>query len=181
MIKKILLGLLALIVVSVGVILAVAATKSDDFTVQRSIDVDAAPDHVFTYLNDFHQFTAWSPWQRMDPNMQTTFEGPATGTGASYSWRGNDQVGEGRMTITNSRANELVVVNLEFLKPWEATNQVEWRVAANGDNSRVTWVMTGKQAFMMKVFTLFMDMDAVVGADFERGLANLKQLAEAGH
>lgn len=181
MLKKILLGVLGVIVLAVGVTCAIAATKPDDFAVERSVDVHATPERVFAHLNSLHRFTEWSPWQRMDPSMQTTFEGPESGVGARYSWRGNDKVGEGRMTITESAANSVVAINLEFLKPWEANNRVEWRVAANGDSSHVTWVMTGKQAFMMKVFTLFMDMDKVVGADFERGLQNLKQLVEAGH
>ncbi len=181
MLKKIILGIVGVLAAVIVVILVIAATKSDDFRVERHTSIHAAPSALFPIVNDLHRFPDWSPWQRLDPHMTTSFEGPAAGPGASYAWRGNDDVGEGRMTITRSQPDSIVEIRLEFLKPWQATNMVEWRIEPEGDGSRVSWIMTGKSAFMMKVITVFMDMDSMVGADFEKGLAQLKQIGESTH
>lgn len=180
MLKKILLGILALLVVGIGVVFAIAATKSDDFSVRRATTIQAPPADVYAVMSNMHRFPEWSPWQHLDPHMTTTFSGPESGNGAGYSWTGNDDVGEGSMTISRTQPGSLIGVHLVFLKPWQATNEVEWRIAPEGAGSRVEWVMTGKQNFMMKAFTVFMDMDAVVGRDFAAGLANLKRLVESG-
>jgi hypothetical protein len=133
---------------------------------------------VFEHVNDFHKWRAWSPWEERDPDMERTYDGPAAGEGAKYAWAGNGDVGEGKMTITESRPGELIRIKLEFLKPMSATNTTEFTFKAEGDGTVVTWDMTGRNNFMAKAFCLFMNMDKMVGGDFEKGLANLKSIAE---
>ncbi|MBN1209890.1 MAG: SRPBCC family protein [Myxococcaceae bacterium] len=176
MLKKILLGLVAAIVAFAGFV----STRPSTFTVQRSATLQAPPDYAFALVNDFHQWEQWSPWSKLDPNQKATFDGPSSGVGAKFSWSGNDQVGEGRMTIEESKPNELVRIKLEFLKPWEATNTTTFAFQStdNGGVS-VTWKMEGNNDFMGKAFSLFMDMDGMVGKDFEKGLASMKEAAEA--
>ena len=174
MLKKILLALgLAVIV-----FLIAAALQPADFTITRSAVVNAPPATVFEQVNDYHKWQAWSPWAKMDPAMKQTFEGPAAGTGASYSWVGNSKVGEGRMTITESEPAKHVAMRLEFLKPFAATNTADFTLAPEGGGTKVTWAMTGKKNFMSKAFGLVMNMDKLVGADFEKGLNNLKEIVE---
>ena len=176
--KKILLvvvGALALLVVG---ILVAASTRPDTMKVMREIGVAAPPDAVFPHLVDFHRWAAWSPWEKLDPAMQRTYSGTAGSVGSSYHWSGNDDVGEGRMTLSSARPHEQVGVKLEFLKPWEATNQVEFTLAKATSGTHVAWSMTGANTLAMKVMQLFMDMDAMIGKDFERGLTGLKQVSE---
>ena len=130
-------------------------------------------------MNDLHHWQAWSPWGKIDPAMKETFAGAPAGVGAIYTWSGNSQVGEGRMTITESRPNELIRFNLEFLKPFKATNITEFTFKSDGNQTSVSWSMAGKKNFMFKAMGLFMDSDKMVGGDFERGLADLKSVAEA--
>jgi uncharacterized protein YndB with AHSA1/START domain len=175
MLKKILLGLVAVLVV----LAAVIAMQPADFAITRSTTIDAPPATVFGQVNDFHQWEAWSPWAKMDPEMKTTYEGPAAGTGAMYSWVGNSKVGEGKMTIVESRPDELVKIKLEFLKPFAATNDTEFAFKPDGTGTHVTWTMSGKNGFVSKAFSLCMDMDKMVGGDFEKGLAQMKSASEA--
>ena len=135
---------------------------------------------VFAEVNDLHKWADWSPWAKLDPTMKQTYEGAAAGTGAIYSWAGNKDVGEGRMTITESRSNELIRIKLEFLKPFAAVNITEFAFTPEGDQTAVSWTMTGTNNFMAKAFCMFMNMDKMVGGDFEKGLAQLKVAAEAG-
>ena len=172
--KKILLGFLAVLVV----FLIVVACQPPDFAIARSAAMAAAPAAVFAQVNDFHKWEAWSPWAKLDPAMKTTYEGPSSGTGAIYSWAGNDQVGEGRMTIVDSRPGELVRIKLEFLKPFPATNQADFAFKGEGAQTSVTWTMTGRKNFLQKGFCMFMDMDKMVGGDFEKGLAQMKAVVE---
>jgi hypothetical protein len=174
MLKKLGLGLL----VVVGALAAVIATRPGEFKVQRTASIAAPAEVVFGYLNDFHNWAKWSPWEKRDPNMKKTFEGSPSGAGAIYSWVGNDQVGEGRMTLTESKPGERVLIKLEFIKPFAATNQTEIALAAAGGTTNVTWTMTGTSNFIGKAFSLVMNMDKLVGGDFEKGLANLKQQSE---
>jgi len=175
MFKKILIGLAVVLVVLAIVI----SMQPPDFRVERSATISAPPERVFAQVNDFHNWDAWSPWAKLDPDMKTTFEGPASGPGSKYSWVGNSKVGEGAMTILESRPQELVSIKLEFLKPFASTSTADFSFKPEGPGTKVTWVMTGKCNFMSKAFGLFMNMDKMVGGDFEKGLAQMKAAAEA--
>ncbi len=170
-----------LIAVAVIVVLfvLVVATRPAEFRVTRSATIAAPAAAVFTRVNDFHHWDAWSTWAKRDLSMKQTHEGAPAGVGAVYSWAGNSKVGEGRMTITESRAPALIRIKLEFLRPFAATNITEFTFNPEGSGTRVTWDMTGKCNFMSKAFGLFMNMDKMVGGDFEQGLANLKAVSEA--
>lgn len=170
MLKKILIILAVLIVAFIIVV----ATRPDDFRVSRSATIPAPAAAVFEQVNDLHKFQNWSPWAKIDPACRYTYSGPDAGIGASYTWAGNQDVGAGRMTIIESRPNELVRFKLEFLKPFAATNTAELNFKPAGGGTEVTWSIYGKQSFMMKTFGLFMDFDKMTGTDFEKGLANLK-------
>lgn len=178
MLKKlgIVVGLIAALL---GILAVTVAIQPADFSVQRSTTIAAPPGAVFALVNDFHEWEKWSPWAKMDPAMKTTYEGSESGAGAIYTWSGNSQVGEGKMTILESRAPEQVGIQLEFLAPMKATNTSEFSFKPEGDGTAVTWTMAGKNNFVGKAFCLFVDMDAMVGADFEKGLAAMKAAAEA--
>jgi hypothetical protein len=174
MVKKILLGLLALIVI----FLIVVALQPSEFKVTRSATMAAAPEVVFPYVNDFHNWEKWSPWAKLDPAMKVTYEGPESGVGAKYAWVGNDEVGEGKMEITESKPSDLILIKLDFIKPFAATNTTEFTFKPEGDKTNVVWSMSGKKNFIMKAFCMFMNMDKTVGADFEKGLAQMKTAVE---
>jgi uncharacterized protein YndB with AHSA1/START domain len=173
--KKILIGLAAVIVVFAVVV----ALQPSEFRVVRSATIPAPPPAVFAQVNDFHHWNAWSPWAKLDPAMKQTYEGAPAGTGAIYTWTGNDDVGEGRMTVTESRPNELVRIKLEFLKPFAATNTTEFTFKPEGNQTAVTWAMIGEKNFISKAFSLFVSMDEMIGGDFDKGLAQMKAVAEA--
>ena len=179
MIKKVILGILALILVVVAVLGAVISMQSEDMKITRSATMNAIPAQVFEQVNDFHKWDAWSPWAKLDPAMKTTYSGAPSGVGSSYSWVGNDDVGEGKMTITASHPNDHIAIDLEFIKPFAAKNLTEFTFKPEGDKTNVTWTMAGKKNFVMKAFGLAMDMDKMVGADFEKGLAQMKTVTEA--
>ena len=175
MLKKVLLVLGALVVL----FLIVVAMRPADFKIVRTATI-AAPDSVlFAQVNDFHNWGAWSPWAKLDPAMKETYDGPASGTGATYAWTGNSDVGEGKMTILENTPSSLVEIKLEFLKPFAATNIAEFSFVPTGNGTTVTWTMTGTNNFMAKGFDLVMNMDKTVGKDFEKGLAGMKAVAEA--
>ena len=175
MLKKILIGVVAVLVV----LAAVIATRPDTFTIHRAITIAAPPQIPFTLVNDFHAWAGWSPWEKLDPAMKKTFNGPPAGPGAQYAWVGNDKVGEGRMTIASSKASDEIEIKLEFLKPWEATSQTLFSFKPAGAGTEVLWTMNGHNNFMAKAMCLFMDMDKMIGPDFERGLGQMKTSAEA--
>lgn len=175
--KKILITLAAFALVVV-VFVIIVALQPAAFRVERSAAIAAPPSAVFAQVNDFHRWEAWSPWAKIDPAMKQTYEGAANGTGAVYRWTGNKDVGEGNMTITESRANELIRINLEFLKPFAGTNAVEFIFKPRGDQTDVTWSMAGRNNFISKAVCLFMNMDKMVGGQFEQGLAQMKSVAE---
>lgn len=177
MLKKVILGVLAVLGAAVAVVLLLASSQATDFTIERSKVIAAPPASVYAVMSDLRRFKDWSPWQDLDPSMQTTFTGTPGAVGSAYAWKGNDQVGEGRMTIDAVEENALIGVKLEFLAPFAATNHVDWRLRASGAGTEVKWIMTGKRDFMMKIMCVFMDMDAMVGADFERGLDKLARVA----
>lgn len=179
MIKKIILGALALIVIVVVVFCAVAAMQSDELTVTRTATFNAAPDRVFEHVNDFHKWGAWSPWAKLDPAMKTTYSGPASGVGSSYAWVGNSDVGEGKMTITGSKPGAEVAIDLDFIKPFESKNITVFTLKPDGGKTTVTWKMSGKKNFISKAMCLVMDMDKMIGTDFEKGFAQMKPIVEA--
>jgi len=175
MLKRIVIVL----VLVVGGFLAYAATRPDTYHVERSANINAPAAVVYGELEDFKNWQAWSPWEKRDPTMKKTYEGPAAGTGAIYSWVGNDKVGEGKMTLTDSKANSHVGIELEFLKPWQQKNTTDFTFETNPAGTQVRWGMTAPMGFMGKAFGLFKDMDQMIGPDFEKGLAQLKTLSEA--
>ncbi len=170
--------LLALAFIAI-LFLVIIAGRPDEFVVSRSATIFAAPAVVFAQVNDFHKWEAWSPWAKMDPACKNSFDGASSGQGAGFAWDGNKKVGAGRMTITESRPGDLILIRLEFLKPFKATNTAEFTFQPEGNQTVVTWSMAGKSNFFFKVFGLFMDCDQMVGKDFEQGLAAMKSVAEA--
>jgi len=165
--------------VIVIVVVVVVAVQPSGFRVERTATISAPAPAVFGQVNDFHNWEAWSPWAKLDPTMRQAFEGAPAGTGAIYTWTANKQVGEGRMTVTESRPNELIRIRLEFLKPFAATNTAEFAFKPEGNQTVVTWSMVGKNNFMAKAVHLVVNMDRMVGGDFEKGLARMKSVAEA--
>jgi uncharacterized protein YndB with AHSA1/START domain len=173
------LGIIAVvIVVPIIAVLAYAATKPDTFRIQRSASIKAPPEKIFATLNDFHSWGAWSPYETKDPAMKRTFSGSTKGKGAVYEWEGDKNVGKGRMEITESSPSSKVAFNLDMIKPFEAHNVVEFTLEPQGDATRVTWAMNGRTPYIAKIMHVFVDVDRMVGKDFEAGLANLKMLAE---
>jgi len=173
--KKILMVLVVLILAAVLFV----ATRPNEYRVERSATFAAPPAAVFAQIDDFHHWADWSPWEKLDPQMQKSFGGAASGVGAEYHWVGNDKVGEGRMTITESQPNDKVAIKLEFLKPFPSTSVATFTLAPDGPGTRVTWAMDGKHNFMSKAMCVFVSMDKMVGGDFERGLATLGTVAAA--
>jgi len=176
--KTILIGLAVLAAIVLG-FCVVAALQPDELHVERSALISAPPAVVFAQVNDLHKWQEFSPWAKRDPAAKNTFEGPPAGTGAVFAWAGNAEVGEGRMTIVESRPNELVRFRLDFRKPFAGTNDVEFTFIPQGDQTQVVWTMTGENDFVAKAIGLVMNMDAMIGGDFEQGLADLKKVSES--
>lgn len=169
--------LVALVIIGI-VLFVIIAGRPDEFAVLRTTKISAAPEKVFPHVNELKKWDAWSPWAKIDPNCKMTYFGPPAGVDASYSWAGNNKVGEGKLTITESVPSNLIRLRLEFLKPFKATNTAEFKFTSEGGQTLVTWSMIGKNNFFFKVFGLFMDCDTMVGKDFEKGLAGLKSVVE---
>lgn len=174
MLQKILIGLGVVVLGFVGLV----ATRPAEFAVERSIGIAAPPEIPYALVNDLHNFNLWSPWDQKDPQMKRTFEGSASGVGAVYGWSGNKDVGTGKMTIVESKPAELVAMKLDFIEPMTATNQTVWTFKPIASGTQVTWSMQGHNNFAGKAFALFMDMDKMIGSDFETGLANMKKVSE---
>jgi len=175
MIWKILIALVVIVVGLVGVITLQPAR----YRVSRSTTIAAPAPVVFAQVNDFHKWSAWSPWEKIDPAMKRTYEGPPAGVGASYAWVGTREVGEGRMTIVESRPGDLIRVKLEFVKPFAGTSVAEFSFKPDGERTLVTWSMTGDKNFIAKAIHLVMSMDRMIGDQFDKGLAAMKTVAEA--
>ena len=175
MLKKILIGL----VVVIAGFAAVVALQPADYVITRKATIAAPPAAVFARVNDFHLWEAWSPWEKLDPAMKKTFQGPPAGTGTIYAWTGNDKVGEGRMTLIESRPSDLIRIKLDFIKPLEDTSTTEFAFKGDAKGTEVTWSMSGHKNFISKAFCMFMSVDKMVGGDFEKGLAALKSVVEA--
>ena len=179
MIKKILLGAIVVIVLVVAIFCVVVAMQPAHFHIERSAAINAPAPVVFAQVNDFHKWEAWSPWAKIDPSMKQNYDGAPAGVGAGYSWAGNSQAGEGRMTITDSHPSDLIKIKLEFLKPFAATDTTAFTFKPQANQTVVTWTLDGDNNFIGKAFGLVMNMDKMVGADFEKGLAQMKSVAEA--
>jgi len=175
MLKKILGGLAAVLVVLVGVI----AMQPSEYTVQRTATLPVPKDIAFALVNDFHRWNDWSPWAKLDPDIKTTFGGAQAGVGATYAWVGNEKVGEGKMTILESKPDELVRLELEFFKPMAGVSETRISFKAVEGGTEVVWAMSGANNFVGKAMCLVMDMDQLIGKDFEEGLANLKTVGQA--
>lgn len=164
-----------------GVLIGIIALQPSEYRVSRSTLIAAPPGAVFAAVDDFHKWEGWSPWAKLDPGMKVTYSGPASGMGAVYSWVGNDQVGEGRMTILESHPAELVRIKLEFIKPFASTANTEFALKPTNGGTTVEWTMSGENDFMSKAMCFFMGgMDKMVGPDFEKGLAQMKSAVESG-
>jgi len=175
MLKKLLIALAVLVL---GFIVVVALQPSD-FRVERSARVAAPPAAVFAQVNDLRKWDAWSPWAKLDPNAKIAFEGPEGGTGAMMSWAGNDKVGEGKMTVVESRPDQAVKLKVDFVKPFEGTSNSEFGFKPEGDKTAVTWTMTAHHNFLEKAMCLVMNGKKMIGDDMEKGLAQLKSVAES--
>ena len=172
---KVLLVLIAF----VAVLGAVVASRPSEFRVERTRVIAAPPAAVFAQVNDFHKWPTWNPWGKLDPTMKQTYEGAPAGVGAVYTWAGNRQVGEGRMTIVESRPDELIRLRLDFMKPLPGTSTAEFTFKPEGDGTAVTWSMDGTNGFLAKAIGLVFNMDRMIGGQFEKGLADMKTVAEA--
>jgi len=174
MLKKIAIVLIIL----VAVILVYAATKPDAFSVQRTTSINAPAEKIYPLINDFHKWGAWSPYEKKDPAMKRTYSGAASGKGSAYAWEGNREVGKGSIEITEISPPSKVQIKLDMLEPIEGHNVVEFSLEPKGDVTNVTWAMHGPSPYISKVIGVFINMDNMIGKDFEAGLANLKAMAE---
>jgi hypothetical protein len=176
MLKKILIALAVLILGFV----AVVALQPSEFRVERSAAIAAPQADVFTQVNDLRKWDAWSPWAKLDPDAKISFEGPDAGQGAAMAWSGNDKVGEGKMTVVESRPNDAVKLKVDFVKPFEGTSNSDFSFKPEGDQTAVTWAMSAHHNFLEKAMCLVMNGKKMIGDDMEKGLAQLKSVAEAG-
>jgi len=174
------LPIIVLIIVAlIAALLIYAASRPASFRIERSTAINAPPEKIFPLINDFHRWNAWSPWEKLDEGLKRTFSGPASGKGAVYEWLGNNKVGQGRMEITDATAPSKVTIKLDFLKPFEAHNTAEFTLAPQGGATRVNWAMYGASPYMARLMGLVFNMDKMLGASFDQGLANLKAQAES--
>ena len=167
-----------IVVVLLAALLAFAATRPDVLRVQRATSIQAAPETIFPLIADFHRWISWSPWENRDPELKRTYSGAASGKGAVYAWKGNRNVGSGRMEITEASSPGKITIQLDFIKPFAAHNITEFTLQPAGGATNVTWTMHGPSPFITKVMGVFVNMDKMIGKDFETGLANLKSVAE---
>jgi Polyketide cyclase / dehydrase and lipid transport len=170
--------LILLVVVIIIAFLIFVSRQPDEFTITRSIAISTPPSAPFAQVNDFHQWLAWSPWEGIDPDLKRTYGGSAAGTGATYAWDGNNKVGAGSMTITDSQPAHLIRMNLDFLRPFTARNLTEFTFSPRGDHTIVTWTMSGKETFATKLFALVCNRDKIVGSMFTEGLEKMKAACE---
>jgi hypothetical protein len=175
--RKVIVAILLILVVLVGGVLAYAATLPENFRFQRSTSIKAPPEKISALLTDFQAWGSWSPYEKKDPAMKRVFSGPAKGKGSVYEFNGDKNVGKGRLEIADTSPSR-IMIKLDMIEPMEANNIVEFTLEPERDNTVVTWAMRGKCPYFAKVISVFLDMDAMVGKDFETGLASLKAVAE---
>ena len=167
-----------ILAVAIAAVLVIAATKPNKLRVQRAISIKAPPERIFSLISDFHQWLAWSPYEQKDPAMKRTYGGAERGKGAVYAWDGDRNVGSGRMEILEVASPQKIVIKLDFFTPFEGHNTAEFTMLPQGDGTHVTWLMHGPANFMSRLIQVFMNLDTMIGKDFEAGLANLKTLSE---
>ena len=175
---EVIIVIAVILAIAIAVVLIFAATKPDRFSVRREITVQAPAEKIFPLINDFHQWVAWSPYEHRDPALKRTYSGMEIGKGAVYAWGGNNNVGSGRMEILESTTPSKIVIQLDFFKPFEGHNTAEFTMLPQGDGTHVTWLMHGPAPFMNKLMQVFMNLDKMIGKDFEAGRVNLKTVTE---
>ncbi len=168
-----------ILAVALAALLLYAATRPDTFAVQRSALIQASPDKLFPLINDLHQFNTWNPYARKDPAMRIDYRGPASGPGAAFDFSGNKDAGKGSIEVTGGQAPTRVDMRLDMVEPFEGHNQIAFTLTPQGQATQVTWAMHGPSPYLSKVIGIFLDMDHLIGRDFEAGLARLKAVAEA--
>jgi uncharacterized protein YndB with AHSA1/START domain len=166
------------VVLALAGVLVAAATRPDEFSVQRSVSIKAPAEKIYPMINDFRQWPEWSPWEHLDPTMKRTLSGASSGPGAVYAWDGSGKVGAGRMEIKEASAPSKIGIQLDFIRPFEGHNVTDFTLVPRGDATEVTWLMHGPSPLVSKLMGLFVNMDTMIGKDFEAGLANLKATAE---
>ena len=176
--SEVLVIIAVILAVAIAAVLILAATKPTTLRVQRSVSINAPPELIFSLISDFHQWVTWSPYEQKDPAMKRTYSGTERGRGAVYAWDGDKNVGSGRMEILDVSAPSKIVIKLDFFKPFEGHNTAEFTMLPQGDGTHVTWLMHGPARFVTRLIQVFMNLDHMIGKDFEAGLANLKKLTE---
>ena len=171
--------ILAVVAALVVIVLIAASTRPDTFRIERQTTINATADKPFALIQDFHRWAEWSPWEQIDPDLKRAYSGTSSGTGAIYEWTGTPKVGSGRMEILETNAPSRIIIKLDFIAPFEAHNTADFALESSGGVTRVTWAMYGPQPFMNKVMSLVMNMDKIVGPDFEKGLSAMKRIAES--
>ena len=171
--------ILKLILAAILLILVYAWFKPKTFRVERSTVINVAPEKVYKHVADFHNWQAWSPWEGLDPQLKRTYAGPSEGVGAAYSWEGNNKVGAGRMELTSADPRTGLSLNLDFFRPFKASNITDIAFTPERGGTRVNWAMHGPHPFVMRLMSIFVSMDKMVGKDFEKGLAQLKAVSES--
>ena len=171
---------LAVLAVVIAALIAFAASRPANFRIERRTHIAAPPERVYPLVADFRRWTAWSPWENKDPNLKRTYSGAERGTGAIYGWEGDKRIGHGRMEIKDAAPSSRVLIQLDFLKPFEAHNQAEFTFTPKDGGTDVLWAMTGPHPLLFRLMSVVMSMEKMVGPDFEAGLANMKRAAEAG-
>jgi uncharacterized protein YndB with AHSA1/START domain len=169
---------LAILAAAVGGVVLVASRRPDSFRVERAASIAAPPAKIFALLEDFRAWPSWSPWEKLDPHMQRTHSGAASGVGAAYAWSGNSKAGAGRMEIMGAAPPSRLTIRLDFLRPFKTTNTCEFVLTPKEGGTHVSWAMSGPSPLMSKLFGLFVNMDQMIGRDFEAGLANMKRVTE---
>ncbi len=168
----------AIVAAAIAVILVLAAMKPDNFVVQRALTIKSSPEKIYPLIADFHRWTLWSPYEKLDPTLQRKYSGADSSKGAVYEWSGNKKAGKGRMEIIAANEPNDIVIQLDFIEPFATRNTAEFTLTPNGDSTTVSWAMRGSSPFIAKIMQVFFDMDKMVGPDFEAGLANLQTIAE---
>jgi hypothetical protein len=169
--------ILPLVIVAILFIVIIAGMP-DQFVMTRSKTISAPPEKIFPHVNDLHNWDAWSPWAKLDPNAKNNFEGPQSGVGSAMSWDGNKKIGAGKMTIIESHPNTHIKFKLQFIRPFPATNLSDFAFIPDPNQTNVIWKMSGESKFAFKIFSLFVNCEDLAGRDFERGLTSLKTIAE---
>ena len=167
-----------IVVAAIAALLIFAATRPDTVRVERTARINAPAEKIFPLIDDFHRWGTWSPYEKLDPDMQRSFGGSASGKGATYAWESKGKAGAGRMEITESTPSSKIAINLDFTRPMEGHNVAEFTLQPQGDATQVTWSMHGPSPFVAKLMGIFFNMDQMIGKDFETGLANLKTATE---